>query len=297
MRVPSSPRRPPLADKRSTSIRRIDSNNPYPLAGAASYSVVYVGSPHTASMTQSAYSLSISSNLYLGYVASAKGTYNLSGTGSISETNEYAGQFGTGTVNQTGGTNAVGNELGVGYSAVSNGSYTLSSGALSAGDEYIGYSGSGTFMQSAGSTNTVRGAIVVGVSSGSTGIYYLNGGTLLVLQVLGGASLGGNGTFDFDGGTLQATANSMTFMQGLTTANVQASGAFIDSNGYSITIAQRLVHDSTLGVTADGGLTKNGARTLTLSGANTSPARPTSMPARSWPVTRAARQPALGRLT
>ncbi len=57
-------------------------------------------------------------------------------------------------------------------------------------------------------------------------------------------------------------------MQGLTTADVQAGGAIIDTQGFNVTVAQTLTHSTALGGTADGGLTKNGAGTLTLTGNN-----------------------------
>ena len=51
---------------------------------------------------------------------------------------------------------------------------------------------------------------------------------------------------------------------------MQAGGAVIDSNGNSIIIAQTLLHDTTANAPAtDGGLTKLGTGTLTLTGANT----------------------------
>lgn len=70
-----------------------------------------------------------------------------------------------------------------------------------------------------------------------------------------------------NGGTLQATGNAATFMQGLTTANIRAGGAVIDTNGFNITIAQALLHSTIPGDGAnDGGLTVQGAGTLTLTG-------------------------------
>jgi autotransporter-associated beta strand protein len=94
----------------------------------------------------------------------------------------------------------------------------------------------------------------------------LSGGVLETNRVERG---GGTGRFNFNGGTLRATGNSTTFVNGLTEAVVQLGGARIDTNGCSITIPQALLHDSTLGSVSDGGLTKIGAGTLILTGANT----------------------------
>jgi autotransporter-associated beta strand protein len=76
---------------------------------------------------------------------------------------------------------------------------------------------------------------------------------------------------NFNGGVLKAGANNAAFLPVLTvqTDIVQAGGAIIDDGGFAITIAQPLVHDPNLGATLDGGLTKLGTGTLTLSGANT----------------------------
>jgi fibronectin-binding autotransporter adhesin len=78
----------------------------------------------------------------------------------------------------------------------------------------------------------------------------------------------GTGTLNFDGGTLRAAANSATFLQGLTAATVRAGGATVDTSGRNITIAQPLIHDASAAA-IDGGLTKLGAGTLTLTGSNT----------------------------
>ena len=93
-------------------------------------------------------------------------------------------------------------------------------------------------------------------------ILSLNGGTLAVGYVSNGA---GTANFNFNGGTLRASGSNASFMTGLSNAYIQGGGATIDSQAYNITIGQALL---TSGGT-DGGLTKLGAGTLTLSGANT----------------------------
>lgn len=103
----------------------------------------------------------------------------------------------------------------------------------------------------------------------SSGTYNLNGGTLTVPQIIASSSAGGS-TFNFNGGTLEPAASSATFMQGLTSVNLRNNGAKIDTAGFNVTIGQALLHSAIGGDNAvDGGLTKNGAGTLTLSGANT----------------------------
>ena len=91
------------------------------------------------------------------------------------------------------------------------------------------------------------------------------GGTLTTGSVGHGTSTGtGATTFNFNGGTLKASASSTTFLTGLTAANVQSGGAVIDTNGKNDTIGQNL-----LAGTGGGGLAKQGTGTLTLTGANT----------------------------
>jgi len=155
--------------------------------------------------------------------------------------------------------------LHLGYNPNSSGSYQLSAGTLSVNNEVVGYNGSGTFTQFGG-THTVNTNLVLGLIAGSGGSYNLNGGTLNPTQVSGNA---GSSTFNFNGGTLLAKGNNNTFFQGLTKANVQTGGAKIDTNGFNVTIAQALLHDSALGAAADGGVTKRGAGTLTLIVAST----------------------------
>jgi autotransporter-associated beta strand protein len=107
--------------------------------------------------------------------------------------------------------------------------------------------------------------------SGATTIVNLDGGRITANEVVDVDNSGTTGlsntTFHFNGGILQAGANSLTnFMGGLTNAYVRAGGANIDTNGRNITISQSLLDFTT---PSGGGLTKSGAGTLTLSGTNT----------------------------
>ncbi len=157
------------------------------------------------------------------------------------------------------------NWLYIGDNSGAIGSYALSGGTLTEpNNEEVGFAGTGAFTQSGGA-NTA-GAVVLGSQSGGAGTYTLGGGTLIAGSVSGGA---GSSTVNFNGGALQASANSTTFFHGIGNALVQAGGGTINTAGFDVTIAQNLLHDPALGTTADGGITKIGLGALTLAGAST----------------------------
>lgn len=244
-------------------------NGSYTLSGAAAVALSapleYIGYSGAGTFTQTGGTHTVGNGgLYLGYNGYSSGSYALSGTGALSAVGEYVGNLGVGTFTQTGGTNTISGTLALANAFSTGSSYSLSGGAavsLSAASEIIGVQGVGTFNQSGG-TNTASGGVYLGYNSGSRGTFNLNGGTLQTSAVIRGDGIG---IFNFNGGTLQARINSTTFFQGLTAANVLAGGAFIDTNGRNITIAQTFLH----GAATDGGLTKTtGAGTLTLTAAN-----------------------------
>src|SRR5262249_41486119 len=99
-------------------------------------------------------------------------------------------------------------------------------------------------------------------------------GTATANQVA--TTTGSTATFNFNGGTLKASGNAGNFFQGSTVAPiipiasiVKVGGAKIDDGGFAISILEPLQHDSSLGATLDGGLTKLGAGTVTLTNAST----------------------------
>ncbi|MEO7100541.1 MAG: autotransporter-associated beta strand repeat-containing protein [Luteolibacter sp.] len=139
-------------------------------------------------------------------------------------------------------------------------SVTLNSGAITS------WSGNQT-----GAGNGVINLNNNGTSTGINNTFNLNGGTLTIGGIVSGQTAGSR-VFNFNSGVLKPTANSGTFFNSgvASTANVRNGGAVIDSNGFNITIGQALVHSTVSGDAAsDGGLTKSGTGTLTLSGANT----------------------------
>jgi autotransporter-associated beta strand protein len=143
--------------------------------------------------------------------------------------------------------------MGVGAVAAT-GVVNLNAGAITG---YVG-NGTGGF-----STTSLVDMQNQGAAS-SSNTFNLNGGTLTIGQVISTATTGTR-TFNFNGGTLKAAGANVNFFNigtGSATASVKSGGAIIDSNGFDVTVVNSLVDG-----TGGGGLTKNGAGTLTLSGA------------------------------
>ncbi len=207
---------------------------------------------------------------YIAEQTGSSGLYHLtSGSVVVNGTGLFVGFGGSGVITQSGGmvTVSSGPVFHLAEYAGSTGSYTLGgTGQLSAYGLDVGIGGTGTFTQNGGTFTTNGSQLTVSGSAGTTqGTYNLNGGTLTTGNVSG---YSGTSTFHFNGGTLQAAADSTSFVVSLTVADVQAGGAKIDTNGYNVTISQSLVTGTAAG-TKDGGLTKIGTGILTLSAANT----------------------------
>ncbi len=222
---------------------------------------------------------------YGGSITNFSGTEYLSGASSTFRVGEGT----SATVNVTAGTLTIGSSSGglvLGRSATTgNGFLNISGGTLnvagsgsririgagysdteSSGASVMTISGTGLFDTNASSADTILlGSNLLGNTT-STGTINLDGGTLATNRTITGGLYAAS-IFNFNGGTLKANGTTVTLATSLTTVNVRNGGAVIDTNSFNIAIAKALTHSSIGGDNAtDGGLTKIGLGTLTLSG-------------------------------
>ena len=136
--------------------------------------------------------------------------------------------------------------------------------------------GSAVFTLTSGAVlnNSISGGLRFGSTSANTAssTFHLDGGILTVARVFEGEA-GHTSTFNLNGGTIKTrtgTTTAATFMEGIDTVNVRNGGVIFDTNGVDTTVGQALAHSAIGGDNAnDGGLTKDGPGTLSLTGANT----------------------------
>jgi len=141
----------------------------------------------------------------------------------------------------------------------------ITGGSLTVGDfaSYglaVGESALGTVNQTGG---LVTAAVLRFNRGGGTGVYNLDGGTLAAGLVNKGAA--NPATFNFNGGTLQATASAANWFgetNGITVF-VKSGGATIDTQAFDVGFLNNLFDGG-----GGGGLTKNGSGILTLNNAD-----------------------------
>jgi autotransporter-associated beta strand protein len=140
--------------------------------------------------------------------------------------------------------------------APSTGVVNQSGGALTnvVSQTWVAESGAGTWNLNGGTD--VLGVVLLTRLSSATGSFNLNGGDLFVAQI---TDPGGNGVFNFNGGTLHALADAPNFLEAKQGILIKPGGAAINTEGHDVTICQPLADGG-------GGLTKLGAGSLTLSG-------------------------------
>ena len=195
--------------------------------------------------------------------------YAYLGPGSYTEStvNAQAGRMGNGTIDVYGTfvtTNL--SEMYVGHKASATGVMNLYEGGMIISRRIVvGYYGTGTFHIAGGVAKILAaGNFPMGSTAGSLATVTLSGGRLEIHNVSPGA---GTEIFHFDGGTLATSASRTDFMGSLATVDVLTGGAKIEAN-HAITMSQTITHDvaDPTGLTKDGGLFKDGAEMLTMTG-------------------------------
>ena len=245
-----------------------------------SYCSIGVATGDNATLTLSGTGTFTNSNDFnLGDINDSIGTLNLQDSAVIQLPRFFigsanaSGSTAQGTVNQTGGT-LIQTDGGIGTFSVGGrtstlgvGIYNMSGGTLTAvGGIRVGGTGTGTFNVSGSAVINANGGFNISRNTGTTGTLNLNGGTVTTLNIT--SSTGVNCTNNFNGATVKPTTAN-TWISGLARANVRNGGAILDTAGINVTVSQALLHSDIIGDNAtDGGLTKKGAGTLTLTGAS-----------------------------
>jgi autotransporter-associated beta strand protein len=189
--------------------------------------------------------------------------------------------------------NVTSNSIFVGWNSsgtlnVAGGTVSVTPGDASASAVRHTDGGAGTINLTGGTLAT--GNVQLGIGAANAVIpltVNLDGGTLETERIWISNATGATGTYtltcNFDGGTLKLPAIAPTGSTGnilgdiintgsgtaVFTTIIEDGGLVLDTNGRDTSINTVLEHDSTLGASPDGGLTKNGLGTLRLGATNT----------------------------
>ena len=222
-------------------------------AGAGAVKITSAGtSTSTLTLSPSSSSTAGGLNIVSGAVNLTSGNFNVTGSGVQNPTQGL--WLNGGNLNVAGGAFST-----TDYVTLQTGTLTVSSGSFTSGGALLnGYGGNATTTVSGGLLD-IAGSLRV---SQGIGTVNLDGGTIKLGKF---ESVGSIGTVNFNGATVQARGDNISFTDTAnTTYNVKSGGAIFDTAGSNITAGAALLAGS-----PSGGLTKNGAGTLTLSGNST----------------------------
>lgn len=233
-------------------------------------------------------------NIHIGFGASSVGTANVSGQGSLMQSNYLTvGDGGTGVLNITDGANVVancvqianGNPSGKVNNNVGSGTINITNATLTSNDDfYTNWDSNGTVNINNGGALIIRGTLLFGfqTNDNATGILNLNKGGMLEVSGVGGGMYvdklvngvlksivvqgvigedeGQNGHYEFNlaGGTMKFIKANLATDINMTL--VKGTESTIDTNGYTGTLTGMLL--------GGGDLVKDGAGTLILGATN-----------------------------
>lgn len=195
----------------------------------------------------------------LGVNSGNSATFNLSGTGTLNVAGTSRLMIGRSDATQTNTTNLF---------SQTGGTATISDMTMGGTIGGAGSGNSATLTLTGGTFTATNFSLL---SAANNDVSTINIGGTAVVTLPDFPTARGSGTtttINFDGGTLKNSVASATYMnaQAATSAFIKVGGAQFDTTNGSITITQNLL---THGSSLNGGLTKIGTNTLTLSGTNT----------------------------
>jgi autotransporter-associated beta strand protein len=249
-----------IARSGSDGTMNMDGGNVLQVSGGTPAFIVADGG--TGTLNHSGGTISTTAGeFWIGNGGSALGTNNVSGTAVLNVNNWIAiGRGGTGVLNLSGGAvtksgngNIVVPGSGLGIINQTGGSFTSTSGEV-----WLPEDGTGIWNMEGGTATL--GLVHICQNNGSAGTINLDGGSFSAAEITTG-NTGGFSSLYLNGGTLSPTSSSGNFLHDLSQTFVSAGGAIFNTAGFDITVPQSLMNNG-------GGLIKNGAGTLTLTGAN-----------------------------
>ena len=205
--------------------------------------------------------------------ASAVGILDINAGSSVNSVNNFqVGAYGTGAMTINGGAFSQSGTGAAGFPVLGRftGSYGVATvqngGSLNETQPgtflIVGEQGTGVLnVGNGGTVNTTGNGAGLRINqNGGDGIVNLATGGLINTQAItgGGSTNGGTSTFNFHGGTLQASANSGGFINAIDNAYVYNQGAVIDSGSNTVNLASSLTTPTGNGVTSIA-LTGNGS--------------------------------------
>ena len=252
------------------------------IAGNWSFANVLIvcgGVSSTASIYNRGGSFSVEKTMFLGKANNARANLYVSG-GSVTA-KEYGiiiGKDGGGKGHSylyvSGGavTNLAGNFVINESTAGGTAAVRVTGGEVCAqtGFIHVGASGAATLTIDGGLVSAPASGVVFcgnsGCIAGRDSFLNLNGGTLAAKTVTYGAGAA-NGTFTFNGGTLEAlAAGTLVASHNRLFVKVASNGGTVDANAKAVTIGEPILEDSS---STGGGMTFKGGGTVTLAGGNT----------------------------
>ena len=240
-----------------------------------------VGAYANGTLNQSGGQIDSASNVILGSVSGATGTYTMT-AGVLSGADFYVGYQGVGTLDFNGTVTA--QSFRIGESAGSEGYVNMTGGSLAAsGAFYVGSNGTGSLIQSGGSIDAMLTGtnVMVGYASGTTGYHEISGtgsfinhhayslghlaGSYGHLKVTGGSfnagpyglyvGVYGTGSFELGGGVVDASQLCVAY---------GASGTgHVEMTGGQLNISGSLYATGTGSMAVSGG--KHSVNTINLS--------------------------------